>query len=202
MESKITDVTKCGKVNRIITSPYFKQSKGSRHFKKHKHEEIADVDLHGIHETICYIPPKSPFHLIQEELYDNPWKLLLATIFLHKTSGKVALPVFWRFIEIYATPKVVVNANWRDIAEVMQPLGLYIKRAKMIIKFSHEYLHKVWKYPIELYGIGKYGDDSYRIFCLGQWKSVQPNDKKLNQYHEWLQKKITSHVSLSKGSVI
>ena len=29
-----------------------------------------------------------------------------------------------------------------------------------------------WQYPIELYGIGKYGNDSYRIFCTPEWKEV------------------------------
>ena len=68
----------------------------------------------------------------------------------------------------------------------MKPLGLNQRRAKNIIRFSHEYVHKDWKYPIELYGIGKYGDDSYRMFCLGQWDSVHPTDHKLNLYKVWL----------------
>jgi len=25
---------------------------------------------------------------------------------------------------------------------------------------------------LELYGIGKYGNDSYRIFCVGDWRLV------------------------------
>lgn len=49
-----------------------------------------------------------------------------------------------------------------------------------------EYLNKQWKYPIELHGIGKYGNDSYRIFCVNEWKEVQPQDHKLNIYHAWL----------------
>lgn len=36
-----------------------------------------------------------------------------------------------------------------------------------------EYLNKQWKYPIELHGIGKYGNDSYRIFCVNEWKEVR-----------------------------
>ena len=71
-------------------------------------------------------------------------------------------------------------------SELLQPLGLHEKRAKIIIRFSEEFLTKDWTYPKELYGIGKYGDDSYRIFCLGDWKSVTPNDHKLNFYHKWL----------------
>ena len=35
-----------------------------------------------------------------------------------------------------------------------------------------EYLTKDWEYPIELHGIGMYGNDSYRIFCTGEWKEV------------------------------
>ena len=36
-----------------------------------------------------------------------------------------------------------------------------------------EYLAKDWVYPIELHGIGKYGNDSYRIFCTPEWKEVR-----------------------------
>lgn len=39
---------------------------------------------------------------------------------------------------------------------------------------SDEYLTKPWRYPIELHGIGKYGNDSYRIFCVNEWKQVSP----------------------------
>ena len=49
-----------------------------------------------------------------------------------------------------------------------------------------EFISKRWRYPNELYGIGKYGADSYRIFCLGEWRQVRPHDHKLNLYHNWL----------------
>ena len=42
------------------------------------------------------------------------------------------------------------------------------------VVFSDEYLTKQWRYPIELHGIGKYGNDSYRIFCVNEWKQVRP----------------------------
>uniref|UniRef100_A0A2C9K4E5 MBD domain-containing protein n=1 Tax=Biomphalaria glabrata TaxID=6526 RepID=A0A2C9K4E5_BIOGL len=67
-----------------------------------------------------WIPPRSPFCLVQESLFHDPWKLLVATIFLNKTTD--------------------------------------------------EFLTKKWTYPIELHGIGKYGNDSYRIFCINEWK--------------------------------
>ena len=49
-----------------------------------------------------------------------------------------------------------------------------------------EYLTKDWEYPIELHGIGKYGNDSYRIFCTPEWKEVRPTDHMLNKYFAWL----------------
>lgn len=35
-----------------------------------------------------WIPPRSPYALIQEDLFHNPWQLLIATIFLTKVRGK------------------------------------------------------------------------------------------------------------------
>ncbi|XP_031238897.1 methyl-CpG-binding domain protein 4 isoform X3 [Mastomys coucha] len=133
-----------------------------------------------------WTPPRSPFNLVQEILFHDPWKLLIATIFLNRTSGKMAIPVLWEFLEKYPSAEVARTADWRDVSELLKPLGLYDLRAKTIIKFSDEYLTKQWRYPIELHGIGKYGNDSYRIFCVNEWKQVHPEDHKLNKYHDWL----------------
>ena len=43
-----------------------------------------------------WIPPKSPYNLIQETLFHNPWKLLVAAIFLNRTSGER----FWLFVSL------------------------------------------------------------------------------------------------------
>ncbi|XP_055985261.1 methyl-CpG-binding domain protein 4 [Sorex fumeus] len=133
-----------------------------------------------------WTPPRSPFNLVQETLFHDPWKLLIATIFLNRTAGRMAIPVLWEFLEKYPSAEVARAADWREVSELLRPLGLYDLRAKTIIKFSDEYLTKQWRYPIELHGIGKYGNDSYRIFCVNEWKQVHPQDHKLNKYHDWL----------------
>ncbi|MED6266260.1 hypothetical protein CHARACLAT_000299 [Characodon lateralis] len=133
-----------------------------------------------------WTPPRSPFNLIQETLFHDPWKLLVATIFLNKTSGRMAIPVLWQFFERYPSAEATQEADWKPMSELMKPLGLYELRAKTIIRFSDEYLNKQWRYPIELHGIGKYGNDSYRIFCVEEWRQVTPEDHKLNKYHAWL----------------
>ncbi|MBN3302045.1 methyl-CpG-binding domain protein 4 [Amia ocellicauda] len=133
-----------------------------------------------------WTPPRSPFSLVQETLFHDPWKLLIATIFLNRTSGKMAIPVLWQFFERYPSPEVARGSDEKEVAELLKPLGLNELRAKTIVKFSDEYLTKQWKYPIELHGIGKYGNDSYRIFCVEEWRQVEPQDHKLNKYHAWL----------------
>ena len=39
------------------------------------------------HRDPSWYPPSSPFSLVQEQLYEEPWKLLIATIFLNRTTG-------------------------------------------------------------------------------------------------------------------
>ncbi|XP_064606551.1 LOW QUALITY PROTEIN: methyl-CpG-binding domain protein 4-like [Liolophura sinensis] len=131
-------------------------------------------------------PPKSPYNLVQESLFMILGKLLVATVFLNKTTGKAALPILWDFFKKWPTAEATRKANWQEIADLIQPLGLQQKRAKMLIRFSDDFLTKDWRYPIELHGIGKYGNDSYRIFCINEWKHVKPSDHKLNLYHAWL----------------
>ncbi|KAK9514860.1 hypothetical protein VZT92_025546 [Zoarces viviparus] len=133
-----------------------------------------------------WTPPRSPYNLVQETLFHDAWRLLVATIFLNKTSGKMAIPVLWQFFERYPSAEVTREADWKPLSDLMKPLGLYELRAKTLVRFSDEYLSKEWRYPIELYGIGKYGNDSYRIFCVGEWREVKPEDHMLNKYHAWL----------------
>ncbi|XP_019647341.1 PREDICTED: methyl-CpG-binding domain protein 4-like isoform X2 [Branchiostoma belcheri] len=135
-----------------------------------------------------WTPPRSPFNLVQEHLFHDPWKVLVATIFLQRTTGQKAIPVMWEFFRRWPSAEATRGADWRPISELLQPLGLYKRRAQILIKFSEEYLTKDWTYPDELYGIGKYGNDSYRIFCVNEWRQVMPNDHKLNDYHNWLVK--------------
>ncbi|NP_001037916.1 methyl-CpG-binding domain protein 4 [Xenopus tropicalis] len=174
-EKQTDDFITASQVEKRKTSPYFS--------RKAIKEALAPPKRKAFTK---WTPPRSPFHLVQETLFHDPWKLLIATIFLNKTSGKMAIPALWQFLKKYPNPEVARAADWKEMAELLQPLGLYELRAKAIVRFSDEYLTKKWRYPIELHGIGKYGNDSYRIFCVNEWKQVQPQDHKLNFYHTWL----------------
>lgn len=136
-----------------------------------------------------WIPPKSPHNLIEEVLYHDPWALLVATIFLNKTSCAVARPyIFWFLVE-NPNPLSVMNMIPKDLEKYFINLGLTKTRAVQIWRMTFDYLFKEWRSPKDLYGIGDYGDCAYRMFCLGDF-NVEPNDRFLRIYKAWYQKVI------------
>jgi endonuclease III len=55
---------------------------------------------------------------------------------LELVLGKAAIPVLWQFFERWGSAEETRHADWRPIAELLHPLGLHEKRAKMLIRFS------------------------------------------------------------------
>lgn len=47
-------------------------------------------------------------------------------------------------------------------------------------------MRKDWEEPEELFWIGKYAADAYKIFVERKWRDVQPNDHALNWWVEWM----------------
>ena len=134
-----------------------------------------------------WVPPRSPYNLIQEQLWHDPWKIFVACIFCNLTRRVDAEPYMWKFFEAYPTAKDTSNADPSDIQRMIQPLGLSDRRSRALVRMSSDYIGKQWRMsPDVLYGIGKYGSDAYKIFCLGEWQNVEPKDHALNDYHSFL----------------
>lgn len=55
---------------------------------------------------------------------------------MNSVVGKAAIPVLWQFFERWGSAEETRRADWRPIAELLHPLGLHEKRAKMLIRFS------------------------------------------------------------------
>jgi len=137
-----------------------------------------------------WIPPRSPYNLIQEKLWSDPWKIFVACIFCNLTKRNDAEPYMWKFFDLYPTPSAASLADLNKVENLIQPLGLSKKRSKALVKMSNDYINKDWKSnPELLYGVGKYASDAYHIFCVGNWKKIEPKDHALNDYHEFLKKK-------------
>ena len=138
---------------------------------------------------MSWVPPKSPFNLIQEKLHNQPWRLLIACIFCNQTKRVQAEPILWEFFERYPSEYEAASANIEELVDLLRPLGLYRRRATTIIRFSKEFIENDWdEDPKNLYGIGKYASDAWRIFCKGSWREVNPKDRALNDYHNFLKK--------------
>ena len=142
---------------------------------------------------MTWIPPKSPYNLIQEQLWEDPWKIFVVCIFCNLTKRVQAEPYFWKCIDLWPDPESMSKADPAEIESIIKPLGLSQRRSKALVKMSTDYLQKDWKnQPDVLYGIGKYASDAYRIFCVGEWQSVEPRDHALNDYHDFLKKNLAA----------
>lgn len=128
--------------------------------------------------------PISPHRVIEEKFSANPWAMLIATIFLTKTYAKTARRYMKDFFQAYPTPYDVLRDNPKNLERFFYKLGMK-KRGNMIWKLSYQYISSKWRRASDLCGIGKYGEDAYRIFCLGH-TDLNPGDRYLKLYLDWL----------------
>jgi hypothetical protein len=142
-----------------------------------------------------WIPPVSPVPLLQELYWPDQWKILVCCLLLNQTSRKQVDPIIHEFFEKFPNPQYIVNASDNEIKEIIKSLGLYNRRTKTLKRFSADYLNLTWKEPLELYGCGKYANDTWHIFCRGLVKSTVPDDHALNDYRDWFLENYESNYS-------
>ncbi|WVQ67680.1 uncharacterized protein L199_005884 [Kwoniella botswanensis] len=105
---------------------------------KNTAEEVVVESERGVVEHIGKI------HLIQEKLRYNPWKMLIATSLLNKTSGRAVKPILEELLGRHPTPQGLAEASIPDLAQLLYPLGLYNQRASSLVRFSRQYLDLGW----------------------------------------------------------
>ena len=44
-----------------------------------------------------------------EMVSSDPWKLILAAMFLNKTAGKASIPIFWAVLDRWPTPEALAG---------------------------------------------------------------------------------------------
>jgi len=79
------------------------------------------------------------FGLIQEQLASDPFRLLIATIFLNRTRGVAAIPTLFRLFEHYPTIQTLAEAELADVVSMIHCLGFQNQRAKKCIQLA-----KIW----------------------------------------------------------
>ncbi len=131
-------------------------------------------------------PGEKPF-LLQDELKDDPWKLLVACILLNKAPDEAVIKVIWDVLSEYPIPSAMGEANFYELKYLIRKLGLSDRRAQYLISMSTQYdvtNDQVSDYP----GCGRYAQDSYDIFVKGNM-DIEVTDKVLQAYLDWYQHK-------------
>ena len=74
-----------------------------------------------------------------------------------------------------------LEATEAEIKDVIWPLGMVNVRCRRLQGMTEDFLNWDYQDATELYGIGKYGSDSYEIFFKQNY-TVEPTDKELRRY--------------------
>ncbi len=106
--------------------------------------------------------------------------MMVCCILLNLTKRTQVDGIRDELFKLYPTPHKMKNANVDKLSKLLQPLGLYNRRAQSLKKFSKEWV-KGFKSVDELYGIGQYAKDSWEIFQNNN-RDVKPTDKVLLEY--------------------
>lgn len=78
-------------------------------------------------------PLDSPlFGIIQERTCHEPFWLIIATVFLNKTTGRQAAPTFWKIREKWNTPAQLAEADYDELFHMIKHLGFQHQRTKRL----------------------------------------------------------------------
>lgn len=102
--------------------------------------------------------------LMVQQQVDNVWQHMVGVICLNLTNRKQVKAVLPKFFAKWSTHDSLVHATRREIEEVIEPLGMKHVRSKRLYRMSEQFKDWDGEDATELYGIGKYGSDSYELF--------------------------------------
>jgi methyl-CpG-binding domain protein 4 len=125
--------------------------------------------------------------MVQQQLPDGlegvdaAWQHMVAVIMLNQTGRKpvkTVAPVFWnKWRSAYA----FLQATPDEVRDVIWSLGMVNRRYERLVQMSLDFMEWDGNEADKLYGIGKYGSDSYEIFFKNNY-TVEPTDKELIRY--------------------
>ena len=118
--------------------------------------------------------------MVQQQV-NGAWQHMVAVICLNQTGRKKVKKLLPGFFKRFPTPEQLFESDRDTIAEMLKDLGMKNVRAHRIWRMTEEYMTWDGEDATELFGIGKYGSDSYEIF----YKNIIPDnvqDKELKRY--------------------
>ena len=114
------------------------------------------------------------------------WQHMVAVIMLNQTGRKPVKTVFPIFMDRWPTPDAFYRATTyfdqeSEIRDIIRPLGMVNVRYTRLKRMTEDFMSWDHSDARDLYGIGKYGSDSYEIFFRQNYR-VEPTDKELIRY--------------------
>jgi methyl-CpG-binding domain protein 4 len=120
--------------------------------------------------------------MVQQQI-NNAWEHMVGVIMLNQTGRKPVKLTLPEFLYWFPTPHALLQADEDFVKTILAPLGMLNVRYNRLVRMSRDYLTWDGNDATMLYGIGKYGSDSYEIFFKNNY-SVEPTDKELKRYLE------------------
>jgi methyl-CpG-binding domain protein 4 len=119
--------------------------------------------------------------LMVQQQVDDAWQHFVGVIMLNQTGRKAVKTTLPEFLYWFPTALALLHAEEEFVKSIIQPLGMVNVRYTRLLKMSQDYLTWDGIDATMLYGIGKYGSDSYEIFYKNNY-TVEPTDKELLRY--------------------
>ena len=113
---------------------------------------------------------------------------MVCCILLNLTKRQQVDLIREELFNTYPTEYHMIEADEESLSTLLQPLGLYRKRAQTLKKFSWDYINGFNDIQ-ECYGVGQYGKDSWNIFQLNKHTN-HSNDKVLHKYLKEIQRNL------------
>ncbi|GMI37337.1 hypothetical protein TrCOL_g10061 [Triparma columacea] len=137
----------------------------------------------------------SPFGLLEELTFTDPWRLLLTCILLNRTTRVQVDKVLLNFLKKWPDHKAVcAETDVRLIESCVRDCGIWKTRALTIVNFSSDYttlvtsgrnMEDLTEGEVKgLKGCGEYAWDAYRVFVKGEVNG-KVGDRALGMYLGW-----------------
>lgn len=126
--------------------------------------------------------------LMVQQQVDSVWQHMVGVICLNLTNRKQVKSVLPKFFAKWSTPDSLVHATRKEIEEVISPLGMKHVRAERLYRMSEQFRDWDGEDATQLYGIGKYGSDSYRLF----YKNEIPTDVQDKELKRYIQEELAA----------
>ena len=101
--------------------------------------------------------------MVQQQV-DNVWQHMVAVICLNLTTRQQVKKVLPKFFELWPAPQAFLPGDHDVARKLITSLGMSNIRIARLLKMSEDFLTWDGEDATKLYGIGKYGSDSYRLF--------------------------------------